>query len=57
MSISKKKHLPLEIKYGGIYAKELKRVKELEHENYKLKKMYAELVLLNNALDKNQIWK
>ena len=37
----KKKHLPLEIKYGGIYAKELKRVKELEHENYKLKKMYA----------------
>jgi len=41
MSISKKNHLPLEIKYGGIYAKELKRVKELEHENYKLKKMYA----------------
>ena len=37
-------------KYGGMDAKELKRVKELEHENFKLKKMYAELALLNNAL-------
>ena len=31
-------------------ASELKRVKELESENSKLKKMYADLALLNNAL-------
>lgn len=37
-------------KYGGMDASELKRVKELESENSKLKKMYAELALLNNAL-------
>ena len=37
-------------KYGAIDASELKRVKELESENAKLKKMYAELALLNNAL-------
>ena len=37
-------------KYGGMDAKELKRVKELEQENAKLKKMYAELALLNSAL-------
>ncbi len=37
-------------KYGGMEASELKRVKELESENSKLKKMYAELALLNNAL-------
>ncbi len=37
-------------KYGGMDASELKRVKELKSENAKLKKMYAELALLNNAL-------
>lgn len=37
-------------KYGGMDASELKRVKELESENSKLKKMYADLALLNNAL-------
>jgi putative transposase len=32
-------------KYGGIEAKELKRIKELEEENARLKKMYANLAL------------
>lgn len=32
-------------KYGGMSASELKRVKELEAENAKLKRMYAELAL------------
>ena len=37
-------------KYGGMDASQLKRVKELEEENSRLKKMYAELSLLNHAL-------
>lgn len=32
-------------RYGGMVAKELKRVKELEEENSKLKRMYANLAL------------
>lgn len=32
-------------KYGGMQASELKRVKELEEENAKLKRMYANLAL------------
>jgi putative transposase len=37
-------------KYGGMGLAELKRVKELEAENAKLKKMYAELALHNEIL-------
>ena len=37
-------------KYGGMEASDLKRVKELEAENSKLKRMYAELVLDNAAM-------
>ena len=37
-------------KYGGMDANELKRVKELEAENGKLKRMYADLALMNEAL-------
>ena len=37
-------------KYSGLEASDLKRLKELEHENGRLKKMYAELSLENNAL-------
>ena len=37
-------------KYGGMDATELKRVKELETENAKLKRMYADLALMNEAL-------
>ena len=32
-------------KYGGLEANELKRIKELEEENARLKKMYANLAL------------
>ena len=32
-------------RYGGMEASELKRIKELEAENSKLKRMYAELAL------------
>lgn len=37
-------------KYGGLSASELKRIKELEYENARLKKMYAELSLVHEAL-------
>ena len=37
-------------KYGGMSASELKRMREVEEENAKLKKMYADLALENNAL-------
>lgn len=32
-------------RYGGMEASELKRIKQLEEENTKLKRMYADLVL------------
>lgn len=37
-------------KYGGMQVKELKRLKELEEENRKLKHMYADLALDNRIL-------
>ena len=37
-------------KYGGMSASDLKRLKELESENAKLKKMYADLALENDAI-------
>jgi len=37
-------------KYGGSSVSELKRLKELESENAKLKRMYAELALENTAI-------
>ena len=37
-------------KYGGMDVSSLKRLKELEEENMKLKKMYAEKSLQNEAL-------
>jgi putative transposase len=36
--------------YGGMEVKELKRLKELEEENRKLKQMYADLALDNKIL-------
>ena len=36
--------------YGGMKADEMKRLKELEAENAKLKKMYADLALENEAI-------
>ncbi len=37
-------------KYGGMEASDLKRNRELEAENAKLKRMYAELALENAAM-------
>lgn len=37
-------------KYGGLDASELKRIKELEAENAKLKKMFADVSLENQAM-------
>lgn len=37
-------------KYSGMTANELKRLKELEYENSRLKRMYANLSLENEAL-------
>ncbi len=37
-------------KYGGVSVNELKRMKELEAENAKLKRMYADLALENAAI-------
>lgn len=48
--ISEKTIYRWKTKYGGMDAQELKRIKELEAENSKLKKMYAELAILNEAL-------
>jgi len=37
-------------KYGGLEASDLKRIKELEDENNRLKKMYADIALENRAV-------
>lgn len=36
-------------KFGGMDASQLKRLKELEEENSRLKKMYADLSLIHHA--------
>ena len=48
--ISEKTIYRWKTKYGGMDAQELKRIKELEAENAKLKKMYAELDIMNEAI-------
>jgi putative transposase len=42
--------LPLEEEYSGMGVPELKRMKELEAENRRLKRMYSELSMENDAL-------
>jgi putative transposase len=37
-------------KYSGVSVSELKRIKDLEAENSKLKRMYAELALENTSI-------
>ena len=37
-------------KYGGLEVREVKRLRELEQENARLKKMYAEISMENYAL-------
>jgi hypothetical protein len=48
--ISSQTYYKWKAKYGGLEASELKRVKELEAENARLKRMYAELALENEAI-------
>jgi putative transposase len=48
--ISKATYFQWRSKYAGASVDELKRLKELEAENAKLKRMYAELALENAAI-------
>ena len=48
--ISRQTYFTWKSKYGGASVKELTRLKELEQENAKLKRMYAELALENAAI-------
>lgn len=48
--ISRPTHFAWKAKYGGTSVPELRRLKELEQENAKLKRMYAELALENAAI-------
>lgn len=49
-SISESTYYKWKSKYGGMEAADIKRLKELEAENSKLKRMYADLALECNAL-------
>ena len=48
--VSRNTYFNWKAKYGGASVKDLTRLKELEHENAKLKRMYAELALENAAI-------
>ena len=48
--ISRNTYFNWKSKYGGTTVNELRRLRELEAENTKLKRMYAELALENAAL-------
>ncbi len=48
--ISKNTYYKWKQKYGGMEVSDVKRIKELEAENAKLKKMFAEMALENHAL-------
>jgi putative transposase len=48
--ISRNTYFKWKSKYGGTTINELRRLRELEAENAKLKRMYAELALENAAL-------
>ncbi len=49
-AISRATFFAWKAKYGGATVAELKRLRELEAENAKLKRMYAELALENTAI-------
>jgi putative transposase len=49
-NISKARYFQWRAKYAGVSVEELKRLKELETENAKLKRVYAELALENAAI-------
>jgi putative transposase len=48
--ISRATYFNWKTKYGGASVPELQRLKELEQENAKLKRMYADLALENAAI-------
>ena len=48
--ISRPTYFKWKAKYGGSSVPELRRLKDLEQENAKLKRMYAELALENAAI-------
>jgi putative transposase len=48
--ISRPTYFNRRTKYGGVSVSELKRLKDLEAENAKLKRMYADLALENTAI-------
>ena len=48
--ISRNTYFNWKAKYGGVTLNELRRLRELELENAKLKRMYAELALENAAI-------
>ena len=48
--ISKDIYYKWQQKYGGMEVSDIKKMKELEAENVKLKKMFAEMALENSVL-------
>ncbi len=48
--ISRQTYFKWKSKYGGATVPELRRLRELEAENAKLKRMYADLALENTAI-------
>jgi len=50
LSVSKNTFYKWESRYGGMEASDVKRIKELEEENARLKKMYAEMAMDNHIL-------
>lgn len=48
--IAEKTYYAWKSKYGGMEVNQLRRLKDLEAENARLKKMYAELSLVHSAL-------
>ena len=50
LGISEQTYYRWKSKYGGMEASDIRRLKDLEEENRKLKQMYADLSLENQAL-------
>lgn len=50
LGISEQTYRNWKAKYGGMEAADIRRLRELEEENAKLKRMYADLALEVNAL-------
>jgi len=48
--VSKDTYYKWKRKFNGMESSDIKKLRELERENAKLKKMYAEMALMNDAL-------